>query len=437
MGDFWDSLSATTQDALLLAALLAIPALVGLVICRGFALRPLLGGLIRRFFWTNLVFVLLVAVAVAVGIGLIAQERGLRQASARVAEKFDLIIAAPGDQTTMLMQTVFLQAGDAPLIDGPTYDRIANADRVALAAPIAFGDSWQGAPVIGSTAEFVTHLSGDLAEGQLWTTHLEAVAGARIPADIGQSFTPSHGVGHDADGAAHEGVSITITGRMQPTGSPWDKAILVPVESVWRTHGLADGHSPEQGGARIGPPFDPAYFPGTPSVIVHPEGLAAAYGLQAQFDDGNTMAFFPGAVLTRLYGILGNIRTAMSLLALISQALVAVAVIAGLIVLARLFARHIALLRAIGAPARMVFALLWSHTALLLASGGLLGLALGWGAVRLTSAAISARTDLVVTASLGWSELHLLAAFLGLASFIALLPPALALTRPIASDLRQ
>ena len=43
---------------------------------------------------------------VGLGVGLIAQERGLRQAAARVAAKFDLILAAPGDEIAMLMATV-------------------------------------------------------------------------------------------------------------------------------------------------------------------------------------------------------------------------------------------------------------------------------------------------------------------------------------------
>lgn len=431
----WDTLPALAQDTLIFAGGLAAPALLGWLICRGYALRPLLSGLLRRYFWTNLVFVMLVAVSVGLGVGLLAQERGLRQASARIANKFDLIISAPGDEVSMLMASVFLQATDAPLLDGATYNAIATADHVALAAPLAYGDSFHGMPVIGSTAAFVNHLSGGLAQGDFWQTPFQAVIGAQVPLRIGDSFAPAHGHGAAAEQGAHEGVSINITGVMAPTGSPWDKAIIVPVESVWRTHGLADGHAP--GNTHLGPPFDADYFPGTPAVIVKPDAIYAAYGLQAQFSTEDTMAFFPGAVLTRLHGLMGDMRAVMSVMALVTQVLVATAVVAGLTVLARLFARRLALLRAIGAPVRMVFALVWSYAATLLGLGGVFGLAVGFVAVQAISKIISARTDLLLTPKMGWPEFHLVAGFLGLASIVALLPAAVALLRPIVADLRQ
>lgn len=434
MRDMWNSLSATAQDSLILALLLALPVLLGLVITRGYDLRALLAGLVRRHRWTCAIFVLLVALSVGLGVGIIAQERGLRHATARVAEKFDLIVAAPGDEVSMLMATVYLQATDAPLLDGETYNSVANARNVSLAAPIAYGDSWQGAPIIGSTEAFVHHLAGDLAEGRIFATEDEAVAGAAVPLELGDSFTPAHGHGASADSGAHAGVRITVTGRMPRTGSPWDKALIVPVESVWSTHGLATGHP--VGDDSLGPPFQPDLFPGTPAIIVTTDQLAAAYGLQARFSNERTMAFFPGAVLTRLHGLMGNMREILSVLSLVTQVLVAGAVLAGLAVLVRLFARRLALLRALGAPARMVFALVWSFAALLLGMGGVLGLGTGFVAVKILSAVLSARTDLLIQTAIGWRELHLVAAFLGLASLVALIPAALALTRPIPEDLR-
>lgn len=177
MNDLWNSLPATAQDAIALLAILAPAFLLGWAICRGLALRPLLRSLLHRYRWTNATFVLLAALSVGLGVGLIAQERGLRQATARVAEKFDLIVAAPGDQVSMLMATVYLQAADAPLLDGAIWQQVAQAaGGEARIAPIAYGDSWQGHPMIGSTAPFVAHLAGDLTEGQLFEI---ALAGGR------------------------------------------------------------------------------------------------------------------------------------------------------------------------------------------------------------------------------------------------------------------
>ena len=125
MSDLWNTLPAGAQDVAILTALLAPALLLGWLICRGFAPAALLRSLLRRYIWTNLTFILLVALSVGIGAGLIAQERGLRQASARVAEKFDLIVTAPGDEVAMLLATVYLRPTDAGCRDaiGQARDR--------------------------------------------------------------------------------------------------------------------------------------------------------------------------------------------------------------------------------------------------------------------------------------------------------------------------
>lgn len=435
LSTLWAEAPVGAQDAATLALWLAPALAVGLLALRGFRVWPLTGALLRRFGSTNILFVGLVAVSVGLGVALIAQERALRQGSAQAAAKFDVVIAAPGDALEIMLAAVYLQPTDAPLLRGDALARLQADDQIDLLAPIAFGDSHEGAPVVGSTAGFVTHLSGDLAAGRMFQTIDEAVAGALAPVDAGDVFTPTHGHG-PVVGDAHDGVEIRVVGRMAPTGSPWDRAIVVPVESVWSVHGLASGHRPEEGD-RIGPPFAPDYFPGTPAFLAHTEALWRAYAVQARHDDGATMAFFPGAVLARLHGVLGDVREAMSLMAVVTQALVAAGVLAGLVALARLFARRFALLRALGAPRRFVFAVVWSYAAALLGAGCVLGLAFGWVAARIIAAEVTARTDILVSPAIGFAELHLVAAFFSLTSLLALAPALGAYRRSVVDDLRQ
>lgn len=432
---FWDDLPAALQDALLALALLAPGLMAGGLVLRGLAPWPLVRAMLGRFSAANAVFVALIAIAVGIGVGLTAQERGLRQGSARAAEKFDLVIGAPGSEMTLMLAAVYLQPSDVPLVSGAQYAEIAATERVILAAPIAFGDSHAGAPVVGTTAQFVAHLSGPLAEGRVFETAEEAVAGAYAPVSIGEAFTPAHGHGPAVEDGAHAGFAYTVTGRMAPTGSPWDRAILVPVEGVWAVHGLADGHAPEHAG-QIGPPFDPDYFPGTPAVLVRADALWAHYALKSRFTRPDLMAFFPGTVLAQLHSVMGDVRAAMSLLAVVTQGLVTVAVLAGLMILTRIFARGLALLRALGAPVRYVFAVVWGYSATLILAGALAGLALGLLATLVLSRMVTARTDVLVSATLGWPELHLVAGFVSLTLLLALLPAWAAVRRPLVPDLR-
>jgi putative ABC transport system permease protein len=435
MANLWADLPPIVQDVLLALLLLAPALILGALVLRG--LRPLLlvGAMLRRFFWVNVLFVALITVSVGLGVGLLAQERGLRQGSARAAEKFDLIIAAPGSEVTAMLAAVYLQPSDMALITSAQYAEIAGAEGVAFAAPIAFGDSHLGAPVVGTTTDFVTHLAGPLAEGAVFGTPHQAVAGAFAPVAVGDSFTPAHGHGPAAEGDAHEGFAYIVTGRMAPTSSPWDRALLVPVEGVWAVHGLSTGHPP--GDARIGPPFQPDLMPGTPAVLVLATELWANYALKSQFTRGDLMAFFPGTVLSQLHGLMRDVRSAMSLMAVLTQVLVTLSVLIGLIILVRLIARSLALLRALGAPLRFVFAVVWSYSAALILTGALLGLGFGWGAARAISGIVTARTDVLVSAALSWPEVHLVAGFLSLTLLLAIVPAWLAVRRPLLSDLRN
>ena len=430
----WYSLPILAQDAAILVGLLAPLAMTGGVVLWGFQIRPLLLGLMRRHATICAVFVLLIAVSVGIGTGLIAQERGLREGSARAASKFDLVIAAPGSEITAMLAAVYLQPSALPLLDGETYARIEAHELVDFAAPIAFGDSWNGAPVVGTTDAFVQHLTGGLSEGRSFATPSEAIAGARVPLQVGQTFAPIHGDGSDSAADAHA-FDYTVVGKMPLTGSPWDNAILVPVESVWQVHGLADGHAPGWDGT-LGGPFDAANFPGTPAVLVRANALWENYALQSEFTSDRTMAFFPGNVLAQLHALMGDIRQVMSVLAITTQVLVAAGVLTGLSMLTRLLARRLALLRALGAPRRFVFALTWSFATSLILAGSGLGLALGVVATKVISAAITARTDILVTTNLGWPELHLVAAFVSIVAFLSLVPAYIATQRPVTDDLR-
>ena len=443
MPEAWYALPVPVQDALTLVALL-LPGLIAFVAVL-WKLRPWppIRDLARRAAGTSAVFVGLIAVSVALGTGLLVVERGLRAGSVRAADKFDLIVAAPGSEVTMMLAAVYLQPADVPLLTGAQFAEVAATPRVEMAAPIAFGDSVMGAPVVGTIADFVTHLSGDMAEGRTFAAEGEAVVGALSPLRPGDVVEPAHGFGPAADAHAHEGAAYRVVGRMRPTGSPWDRAVLVPVETVWETHGLANGHATDaeadaEGGEghRIGPPFDAAYFPGTPAILVRATSLMANYNLKSEFTRPDMMAFFPGTVLAVLQARLGDLRAAMSALVGVTQVLVTVAVLAALLILLRLFARGFALLRALGAPARFVLAVAWGHAAALIVAGTLAGLALGFAAAGLIAGLVTRRTDVAIAVAPGWPELHFVAGFLSVTQLLALAPAAVATRRPILTDLR-
>ena len=391
----------------------------------------------------------LVAIAMAIGVAVIAQERALRQGSARAADDFDLLIGAPGSPTQLVLTSVYLRLQSIPLVDGQVLAAATQAKGVRYAAPIAFGDNYLGHPIVGTIAAFAER-GGSLApsSGRLFARRGEAVVGANVMLPIGAKLRPEHGAHHvshaDSEDDDHDGhaeadhrhaIEYTVVGRLPPRHNVWDGAILVPVEDVWAIHGLPTGHAAD--GAAIGPPWDVAKLPGVPAIALKPESVGAAYTLRAAFRNSLSTALFPAEVLNELYSTLGDVRDLMSLLALATQVLVVVAVLLALLVgfLAR--ARQFAVLRAIGAGRRYVFAVVWIEVSALVGSGALLGLALGYGAAQLLSVVIAARLGFALPVAIGSEELLLAAALATVGFIIAALPALQSLRQPIAEGLKS
>lgn len=387
--------------------------------------------------------IVLVALAVAIGVAVGAQERALRQASARASDDFALLIGAPGSQTSLVLASVYLQIEALPLIDGANLNRLAADKRVAAVAPIAFGDVVNGYPVIGTTANFVTRW-GRLApsEGRVFEAEDEAVLGSDVRLPIGAGITPAHGAAGapgkaDPDEARHrhEGVVYKVVGRLPPTGTPWDRAILVPVETVWETHGLGNGHARDP--APLGLPFDAESIPGVPAIVVKPVGVADAYALRGQYRQGGTMALFPAEVLVSLYRNLGDVRAVLVLASALNDGLLFLSVLLLVVVLIGLRRRRYAVLRALGAPAVYVLLVVWLGTTALLAAGCLVGLALGWAGSAAAGALVAARTGLAVAAAPGADEALLVGVLVLVGGAMALVPAWLATRAPISESLRS
>lgn len=392
---------------------------------------PIVIADLRAMRWVAWLTPLLIAVAVAVGIAIGAQEAALRRSTARAADDFDLLIGAPGSQTQLVLTAIYLQPDALPLIDGALLNELARDERVRSAAPIAYADQARGYPIVGTTAAFAGRW-GRLAprEGRLFAREGEAVVGADVRFAMGEAITPSHGLAgaHGAAGVEsaeeathrHEGIRYIVVGRLPRLGTPWDSAILVPIESVWEAHALGNGHAKDD--AALGPPFDARRVPSVPAIVVKPRAVADAYSLRARYRQGGTMAFFPAEILVGLYKMLGDARDLLAVASLLNDLLIFAATAMLLLALAGLRRRRYAVLRALGASRGYILLTVWLGAALILSAGCLLGLGLGVGAAALAGHLVEARTGLALAVELGWREILSVIGLIAAGSLLALLP---------------
>lgn len=404
---------------------------------------PMVLADLRAMGWTGLAVPLLVAFAVASAVAINAQERMLRAGTARAAADFPLLIGAAGSEAQLVMTGVYLDLTALNLVDGRVLQALAADPRVAASAPIAFGDVVAGFPVVGTTAAFAGRW-GRLApaEGRLFARAGEAVVGAEVGFALGARLTPAHGAGHphdhssddEAEEAArrHAGVAYEVVGRMPRVGSPWDRAILVPVETVWATHGLGSGHEREG----LGAPYDGERVPGVPAIVVKPRRVSDAYALRQAYRRDGTVAVFPAEILVSLYRRMGDVRDVLIAASWFNTGLIFAALALLVALVAGLRRRRYAVLRALGAPPAYILAVVWLGAAAMLGVGALLGLALGWlGAVAL-SLAIGTWTGLALTFQPAWGDVGLAAGLAALGCLVAAVPALLAYRRPIVAGLR-
>ncbi|MDE8753187.1 FtsX-like permease family protein [Pectobacterium polaris] len=445
----------------------------------------------RRLWPGVLVVVLLIAVATALSISVSLQERALRMGSAKAADRFDLVIGAPGSETQLVLSSVFLQPSALTLIPAQVLTDLEKNPLVAWAAPVAFGDFYQGMPIIGTTPPLVTdNGKRQLTAGRVFNDGFEAVVGAQTGLTVGSTFSPIHGqVG--AEGAhAHDDVIYTVVGVLPADGSAWDKAILVPVNAVWRVHGIHpphgadddhdhnehadhdhgahehegehDGHDHDETTQAEGEPHaddhhDAAAQPvtaphadehgeaeahghahqaGLPAIVVKPKTIAGAYQLRSLYRSNTTLAVFPGEVLVKLYSMLGDIRELLTYISLGTQGLVGVAVAMVAVIHLRQRQKQIGALRAFGAPRYGIFTLIWSGLMSLVSVGVLLGVGLGYLAARAIAVVMSEKSGFVLPVTLEWEDIHFVLLLLLVAAVVLTIPAMLSYRQSPATALR-
>lgn len=413
---------------------------------------------IRRFRAGALAVVVLIALSVALCTVVTLQERAVRLGSARAAEKFDLVVGAAGSETQLTLSAVFLQPAPLPLMPGAVLAKLAADPRVAFAAPVGFGDSASGFPVVGTTTTLIASLSPQLAEGRAFVRLGEAVLGAEVPMPGGAEIKPMHGTA-ETGGHTHTELAYTVTGRMAPTGTAWDRAILVPIRAVWQLHGMEGDHDEhdehdhgdhaseageseahhEHGHVDPAAPIDERFdadMPGLPAVLVKPKTIADAYRLRQEYRGETTLAVFPGEVLTRLYATLGDMRSLVLAIAVGTQAIVVAAILLVTIMHVGARRRQIGALRALGIPKRSIVVIVWGELFLLFAAGAALGISGGYAAARLISALLTARTAVRLPVEFSAADLPL-ALGIGLgAALVSLVPALVALRSSPAEALR-
>lgn len=349
---------------------------------------------------------------------------------------FDAVLGARGSKLQLVLNAVFHLESSPGNLSWRDYLEIQAHPVVELAIPLAVGDNYRGYRLVGTLPEMFNRPDYSGANrftvrpgGRIFHPELrEAVAGSfaaeQLGLKVGDKFQPHHGLVFDPHDQHDE--TYLVTGVLEPSNTPADRVIWIPVEGLQNL----EGH-------------DPATAEDLSAVLIKLQdgNIGAGFLLDQLYNkEGARLTFaWPIAqVVSQLFDKLGWFERVLELVAWLVAIVAAASVLSSLYNSMNERRRDLALLRALGAHRATVFGAVLLEAALIAALGALLGFAAH--ALIMTAAAgvIRAQTGVVLD-PLAFSQVMLWAPVLiiGLGSLAGLLPAWKAYRTDVAGVLSQ
>ncbi len=349
----------------------------------------------RRF--TAGLALLSITISVTLLIGVEKVRTETRASFTQTVAGTDLIVGARSGPIQLLLYSVF-RIGDATAnVSWESYQRISGHPLVAWSIPLSLGDSHRGYRVVGTTEAYFERLRYGggralaLAEGRWFEDLFDATLGAEVARAldyrIGDRITLAHGTG-TREVLRHDNMPFTVSGILEPTGTPVDQSIHVSLEAIEAIHLGWEAGVPLSG-QEVSPEEarEQDLAPGAVTAfLLGLQSRAAVFQVQRAinaYPDEPLSAILPGVALQQLWNLVGVAENAL----IVVSAFVVLAGLAGMMtmLLASLAERRreMAILRSVGARPAHVFGLLTAESALL----GIGGALAGFGLVYLLMAA--------------------------------------------------
>jgi len=383
-----------------------------------------------RSAWARRQALVMVAFSVAVSVMILLGVQQLRQDArhsfTQALSGVDLIVGPRGSASELMLYSAFQVGRPSRNMSHEAYAAVRALPQVRWALPIQLGDTYRGAPVLGSTRDlferFQTQGQGlQWAQGRAFADPsqdpagvYEAVLGAEVAQrhglKLGDRLVLTHG---RADGLApeHADQPFTVVGVLAPSGAPIDRNVIISLQGFEALHqGMGMPGLPMLGGASVAGAATPSLAELAAAV---PRELTAVWvGLHARTEvfsarsrierlpQDSLMAVLPGVALDDLWQVVKLAENALlavgGLVAVSGMLSVAAVLMVGLA--AR--RKELAVLRALGATPAGVWGLVWLEALGVCVVGIVLGCvlhqALMWALQDLL------RTELGIALQWGW-----------------------------------
>lgn len=280
-------------------------------------------------------------------------ESQVRQSFERSVSGVDLIVGSRTSSLNLLLFSIFRIGYPSNNVSWQSFVDLSANKQVSWAVPIILGDSHQGFAVVGTTLDYFRHVkfankqSLNLQEGHLFQHPFELVLGASVAKDLGyqlnEQIVLSHGAGK-VSFTQHKNHPFDIVGILQPTGTPTDRAIYIPVDAVDSLHevgGYSDEHDDH-----------PSHPSAVSAILLGASNKIALLTLQRSINQSQPeplSAILPGVALGELWQIMSVLETSLNVIALLVLVASLIGMTTMLLASMRERQRELAILRALGA----------------------------------------------------------------------------------------
>ena len=280
---------------------------------------------------------------------------------------FDAVLGARGSKLQLVLSSIFHLESSPGNVAWSDYLAIERNPNVELAVPIAVGDNFHGYRIVGTTLDLFVrsqYASGkrfQIAQGgRLFDPTLrEAVVGSfvasKLGLKVGDTFHPFHGLIFDERKRHSE--TYLVVGLLEPSNTPADRVIWIPLEGVQKMSG-----------------HDPAKADELSAVLVKLKGGSALAGFQMDLmynKRGNRLTFaWPiGSVMAELFDKLSWFDRVLTLVCYLVAVVAAASILASIYNSTNGRRREIAIMRALGARRATVLASVLLEAAVIAALG--------------------------------------------------------------------
>ncbi len=329
---------------------------------------------------------------------------------------FDAVLGARGSPLQLVMNTIFHLETSPGNIPWSLYQEIKRDPRVRLAIPYAVGDNYLGFRIVGTTPEIFTdfeyrkghkfrvegHDPANPDGPRFFDPELrEAVIGSYVAQKtsmrFGSVFSPYHGI--DFREKDQHGEQYVVVGVLEPTNSPSDRVIWIPIEGIYRM----GGHYLRGAGENYQATPDeeiPDEHKEVSSVMLKFRG-GKMQGLRLVEDINTrgkvaTLAYPIGEVMAELFRKLGWVTRILTLVAYLVVAVATGSILASIYNTMNERRREFAILRALGARRGTVFSVIVAEAVSIAALGSALGIVVCGGILWGAAVVVRAQTGVVL-----------------------------------------